>query len=320
MQALSGWNGRQVLVTGAAGFLGGHVASALQRAGAHVRAVDNLDAPRPDWKRVLERCEVRKLDIRDQEAVADVVQGCEFVFHLAANASVPRSVEDPSFDMSCNVQGTLNVLEAARRANVASVVSASSAAVYGTPERYPMTVGDRTRPISPYGASKLAAEHYANVYRSMHGMRISIVRIFNCYGEGQTRYVMFDLTQKLLRDPTHLKVLGTGAQKRDYCHAQDAARAFALLAQKGDGTYNLSGGSVITIAELAHRIASRIAPNARIEFGGKTWPGDIDALVADASELRALGFSPEIGLEEGIDRLVAWIRAEAGGLAPSVEG
>lgn len=287
------------MVTGGAGFIGSHVADALLEAGADVTVLDDLSAGR--LENVPRSARFVRADVND---VGDVLDASfDHAFHFAANASVPTSVEDPRRDFRTNAAGTLALLEYARRHDVGRVVYASTAAVYGEPAFVPITEEHPLSPVSPYGASKLAGERTGYAYASTYGVRFSAVRIFNTYGPRQPRYVMYDLIRKLQANPRRLEVLGTGEQVRDYCFATDMASAFLRVGRVGGGPYNAAGGNPVSIREIAERIASLVAPDARIHYGGKTWPGDITRLVASVDRLRAIGFAPRVGIDEGLRRL-----------------
>jgi UDP-glucose 4-epimerase len=136
-------------------------------------------------------------------------------------------------------------------------------------------------------------------FQATYGLPFVAIRIFNTYGPRQPRYVIFDFIQKLRRNPKRLEVLGDGNQIRDYCHISDMVEAFMMVAEKGDGVYNAAGGKPTSIRELAELIVSMLAPDAEIVYGGKTWKGDIQALLADISRTRALGFNPKVDLKKG---------------------
>jgi len=306
---------KKVLVTGSAGFIGSHLVDRLVEEGAEVVAVDNLkDGDLSNLAKSTDKIEFHKVDIRDFEALKDVMDGVEVVFHVAANANVPYSVEDPKYDFETNALGTFNVLKLSLDLDVKKVIYASSAAVYGEPEYTPIDEKHPLNPISPYGASKLAGEKLGFAYYHTYGIPFVSMRIFNTYGPRQPRYVMFDFLKKLRTNPNKLEVLGTGEQVRDYCYVTDVTNAFILAAENENAVgeaFNVAGGNPITIKELAELMVKILGldRNTEIYYTGKSWKGDIVKLVADISKAKnKLGFRPEVSLEEGIIRLKDWFQ------------
>jgi UDP-glucose 4-epimerase len=304
-------NMNRIVVTGGAGFIGSHLVERLAGT-TDIVVLDNFQSgSRKNLQHVTGEMKAAHGDIRDWETVKEVVKGSSSIFHLAANASVPFSVQDPRYDFETNALGTFNVLEAARKFDVQTVVYASSAAVYGEPEYLPMDEHHPTHPISPYGASKLAGEQMGTVYKEVYGLNFSAVRIFNTYGPRQPRYVMYDLLKKLKRNSSQLEVLGTGDQVRDYCYVSDMVDALMLVAQKGEGTYNVAGGIPTSVREVAEFLVSKISPHARIVYTGISWKGDIQVLTADIQKIRTLGFNPKVPLHRGIQELITWLHQTA---------
>lgn len=303
------WSGVPALVTGGAGFVPSHIVDALVARGARVTVLDNLQAGRKEnLAGVLDRITFHHGDIREPELVRGIVAGNEYVFHLAANASVPGSVRDPRYDFETNSMGTFNVLEAARDAGVRRVIYASSAAVYGPPEYVPTDEQHRLQPTSFYGLSKLNGEQLGLMFHRMFDLGFSSVRIFNTYGPRQPRYVLADLVRKLMRNPDELEVLGTGKQVRDYAFATDTAGAFLAVAGSdalNGEACNISGGNPVSIRELVSIILEVMElPNCRVRYTGASWKGDIDHLEADLTKIREAGYAPKVTLTEGIRRTV----------------
>ena len=229
------------------------------------------------------------------------------IFHYAANASVPRSSADPEYDLTTNVLGTQNMLLLA--ANVgAQFVYISSAAVYGSPQRVPTDEQHPKRPISFYGTSKLAGEHYVDFFRREHGVDTRTIRYFNCYGPRQPRYIMFDFLTKALSADSDFAVLGTGEQVRTQLHVSDAVNATLMVARKGDDApYNVGSDisfDVLSLAEKVLRVAGRT--DKRILTTGTSWAGDIYTLIPDISRLRSLGFEPSVTLDDGLADMYRW--------------
>jgi UDP-glucose 4-epimerase len=299
------WAGERVLVTGGAGFVPSHVTDLLVGCGADVTVIDNLQAGKfENLLQVKGRVKFLEQDIRDVDAVRKAVDGCSYVFHLAANASVPGSVKDPRYDFESNAVGTFNILEAARDFGAKRVVYASSAAVYGEPQYVPTDENHPLQPTSFYGLSKLTGERLGMMYHRMYDLGFSAIRIFNTYGPRQPRYVLADLVRKLKKNPHELEVLGTGEQVRDYSYATDTASAFIAVAeceQAPGEAYNVAGGNPTSIKELVALILKVMdLPDCKITYTGQSWKGDIDRLIADIGKIRSIGFASRRTLEEGI--------------------
>jgi UDP-glucose 4-epimerase len=305
------YGNRRVLVTGGAGFLGSHMVDSLLAQGAHVTVFDNLQSGTLDnLSQATEQILFLQADVRDYGALEAAMANQDTVFHFAANASVPRSVEDPVYDFDANARGTFNLCRAAHVHHPRKVVLASSAAVYGEPQYVPMDEKHPLEPLSPYGASKVAGEKVGMAFHRTFGLGLSVVRIFNSYGPRQPRYVIHDLIRKLQRDSSRLEVLGDGSQVRDYSHVSDTIRAFLLVGELGetDGqVYNAAGGQPISISELVRLVVELWDRGpTEIVYTGRSWAGDIKCLIADTTRLRALGFEPQCDLRGGIRDMIAW--------------
>lgn len=305
-------NGTPVLVTGGAGFIGSHLVDLLVAQGAAVTVLDDLSAGKTDnLAGVRGDVEFHQGSVTDEALVDRLVRGRRLVFNFAANADVPRSVKHPDIDFHTNAVGMFNVLASCRRHGIERVMQASTAAVYGEPEYTPMDEKHPLRPISPYGASKLGAESLGLAYHHTYGLPFTAVRIFNTYGPRQPRYVIHDLFRKIQKNPDQLEVLGTGEQIRDYCYVSDTAGAFLSLALNPDAVgraYNIAGGHPVSIKELVAMILRTLGlENTAITYTGQSWPGDITRLVAGLDKIRAMGFSPRVGLDEGLRRFADWI-------------
>lgn len=300
----------QVLVTGGAGFIGTHLVERLIEMGVTVRILDNLSSgDAVGLSRMLRSggASLVKGDIRDFSKVLEAAKGCEMIYHLAAQSSVPRSSEDPAFDLEVNVVGTNNVLRAARDSG-SKVVFASSSVVYGVPRRVPTPESEPLVPISFYGASKAAAEDYCRLYNELFGVPTVILRLFNIYGPGTNKGLMFDLYRKLLRDSRRLEILGTGKQKKDYLYIEDAVDAFILAPERskcnGDA-YNIGLGESYTVLEIAEMMFRELGLEG-VEVkpkGGSSWPGDVELTNPDVTKAEVeLGWRAKVSIAEGIRR------------------
>jgi UDP-glucose 4-epimerase len=295
-------DGERVLVTGGAGFIGGHIVDALHE----TNDVTILDAA-PTGE-TPSNVEVIEGDIRNEDTVEDAVADTDVVFHEAALVSVAESVAHPKKSHSTNATGTLNVLEAARRYD-SRVVAASSAAIYGHPEEIPVSETHPLEPTSPYGIDKLATDHYTRRYHDLYGLETVALRYFNVYGPGQTGgdyagVIKVFFEQARNGDP--ITVHGEGTQTRDFVHIDDVVRA-NLLAAETNATgeaYNVGTGDSVTIHELAELIRDAVGSDSEIIHTDPR-EGDIDHSRADISKARErLDYEPEICLEEGLETLV----------------
>jgi UDP-glucose 4-epimerase len=293
---------RCALVTGGAGFIGSHVVDALLTSGWQVLVVDDLSAG--DAKRVAVEATLEVVDITDRGALDTVVDGAQpaVIFHLAAQASVTRSVADPERDCAVNVLGTLNILDAATRHQAPVVFTSTGGALYGDRAELPTREDSPPAPISPYGASKWAAEAYVKTWREASGVSHAICRLANVYGPRQNPHgeagVVAVFSHCLWRgaSPT---LYGFGKPTRDYVHVRDVARA--LLAAVGRaGVFNVSTGvetDVSTVFELLRTAAD-------VTLQGELAPlraGELERSCIDPSRAREqLGWTAEVGLEEGL--------------------
>jgi UDP-glucose 4-epimerase len=229
---------RRVLVTGGAGFIGSHLVEALVAGHNHVTVLDNLSTgSMANLARVQPQIEVI---VGELGALLCAERMClkrySHIFHLAANAYIPPSVENPLWDFQTNLHNTILLLEALRRLETQPhVIFASSAAVYGNPVRMPISEDDPTVPISPYGVGKLAAERYLYVYSRTYGVRATTLRLFSIYGPRQRKQVVYDLLGKLLLAPHRLDVYGDGTQVRDFAYVDDVVQAMLLAALRAPG-------------------------------------------------------------------------------------
>lgn len=303
-----------VYLTGGAGFIGSHLADAFLADGHSVVVVDDLSGGRRE--NVPDGADLRVLDIRSPEAAQLLREGgFDVLVHQAAQMDVRRSVADPRFDASVNILGTLNLLEAAREGRVPRVLFASTGgAIYGEQDVFPAPEEHPTRPLSPYGVSKLAVERYLEYYNEEHGLQAVCLRYANVYGERQNPHgeagVVAIFLQRLLagRTPT---INGDGLQTRDYVHVSDVVRANrAALELEGFRTLNVGTGRETTVVELYETLARALGIEADPEHGpGK--PGEQRRSAIDASRLRGLGIEEPLSLEEGIARTAAWFREAA---------
>jgi UDP-glucose 4-epimerase len=293
---------RCALVTGGAGFIGSHVVDALLASGWHVVVVDDLSAG--DAKRVAAEATLEVVDITDRGALDTVVDGAQpsAIFHLAAQASVTRSVADPERDCEVNVLGTLNILDAATRHRAPVVFTSTGGALYGDRAELPTREDSPPAPISPYGASKWAAEAYVNTWREASGVAHAICRLANVYGPRQNPHgeagVVAVFSHCLWRgaSPT---LYGFGKPTRDYVHVHDVARAL-LTAVGRAGVFNVSTGVETDVSSVFELLRTA----ADVTLRGELAPlraGELERSCIDPSRARErLGWTAEVGLAEGL--------------------
>jgi UDP-glucose 4-epimerase len=304
----------KVLVTGGAGFIGSHVCDAFVRAGHEVIALDNLSSGRKQNLDPRVRLEV--LDIRDPEAAALIrAERPRVLCHLAAQMDVRRSVEDPRFDAEANILGMLNLLEAARQAEVRKVVfSSTGGAIYGEQDVFPAPESHPTRPVSPYGVSKAAGELYLGYYRAQYGLPYVALRYANVYGPRQSPHgeagVVAIFSQRLLSG-RECTIYGEGRQTRDFVYVEDVARANLLAVEKDFvGPVNIGTG-VETDVNRLYTLLARAAGSDRPAVHAPARPGEqLRSCIDHRLALRELGWEPGVAVEEGLRRTVAFFREQ----------
>jgi UDP-glucose 4-epimerase len=322
-------SGARCLVTGGAGFIGSALVTALVDRGMRVRIVDDLSTGRRvNLAGVEAHVEVLQGDVRDAAAVAEAIAGAEVVFHEAAIPSVARSIVDPLASHAVNATGTLNVLVAARDATVRRVVYASSAAVYGSAPQLPLHEGLPTRPISPYGATKLAGERYAEAFARTWGLETIALRYLNVFGPRQdqrSRYASaiprFIAAAIAGEAPT---IYGDGEQSRDFVFVEDVVRANLLAADApahaSGRAFNIGSGVPRSVNDVLQSIHAIIPRQHASPVHEPPRRGETRESWSDISAARAvLGFEPRETFEIGLRRTVEWF-AGRGGNGPDAGG
>ena len=313
-----------ILVTGGAGFIGGHLAASFVHAGHDVVVLDNLD---PFYDTDIKRrtidvarhaadngngtYELVEGDVRDGDLVADLVADAQFVFHQAAQAGVRTSVQNPRRVDDINVEGTLNVLDAARNSPVERVVFASSSSVYGKPSYLPYDEEHPTTPVSPYGVSKLAAENYVRVYGDLYDIPTVALRYFTVYGPRmRPNMAISNFVSRCMNDEPPV-VYGDGSQTRDFTYIDDIVRANAKLLETdaADGeVLNIGSTDNVDIQTLAEVIRDAIAPDLAIEYGERQ-AGDAEHTHADVTKASDIfGYEPTEDIRSGVQEFIAWYR------------
>ena len=300
-----------VLVTGGAGFIGSHLVERLLAAGRRVRVLDNLSTGKYRNLPRHERLEFIEGDIRDAAAVQRAMQGAGAIAHLAAVASVQASVDDPAGTHASNFDGTLNLLDAARRAGVTRFVYASSAAVYGTTAPLPVTEDTRLDPLTPYAADKLAGEHYLGFYGRQFGINGTAFRFFNIYGPRQDPSSPYSgvisIFVERMRAGRDVTIFGDGKQTRDFVYVGDLADVLAEALNRTDlngAVINIGRGTQASLLDLLDALES-LAGRAIERRFAPARAGDIQRSCADITRLRAsFGRLPETELRAGLRALL----------------
>jgi nucleoside-diphosphate-sugar epimerase len=315
---------RKVLVTGAAGFIASRVCALLREAGHEVVGLDNFndayDIRLKDWRwsqlEGLPGLELHRLDLTDKEALGQLfarhAQGgkapFDAVINLAARAGVRTSVENPSIYVSANVSGALNILELCRHHGVRKFILASTSSLYGkehaTPYREDMNTD---RPLSPYAATKKAAEAMAYTYHFLHKIDVSVLRYFTVYGPaGRPDMAPLRFTQRI-REGRTITVYGDGSQSRDFTYVDDIARGtIAALKPVGYEVFNLGSDQPLKLSDMISLIEELTSEKAKIDY--QPWQAsDMMATWADITKAQTiLGWNPQVKFREGMEQLAAW--------------
>jgi UDP-glucose 4-epimerase len=307
---------RTVCVTGGAGFIGSHLAEALLARGHRVLIVDDLSSGRKE--NVPSGAQFYELDIRSAEAAALLRDAAvEVLVHHAAQMDVRRSVADPVHDASVNIIGTVNLLEAGRRAALRQVIFASTGgAMYGEQDYFPADEGHPARPLSPYGVAKLSVERYLYFFHKEYGLDAIALRYANVYGPRQNPHgeagVVAIFLDRLLSGQDAV-INGDGLQTRDYTYVADIVAAnLAAIERPGFAIYNVGTGHETTVVELHTRLAGEVGVT-RPARHGPAKPGEQRrSCITSAAIARELGVRVETPLEEGLKKTADWFASRAG--------
>ena len=310
------------LVTGGAGFIGSSIARALLARGDKVRILDNFfSGKRENLADIAADIDLIEGDIRDKATTARACAGVEVVLHEAAIASVPRSLADPVSSNEANVSGTLNVLHEAKKAGVRRVVYAASSSAYGDTPTLPKIETMTPSPLSPYAVSKLAGEHYCQVFAGAYQLETVCLRYFNVFGARQDpkseyaavipRFVTAGLASE------GVTIFGDGTQSRDFCYidntvAANLAAAAAPAASASGRVFNVACGAATTLNDVVRMISDNLGRPIPITYAPSR-VGDVKHSLADIAAARAgLGWEAAISFKEGLDRTIAWYAGRRG--------
>lgn len=303
-----------VLVTGGAGFIGSHLCKRLVADGNQVVAVDNLSNGCIENLKGLEenlQFTFYEFDVNDVMRLRGVFEKNSFdmVFHLAANADVSKGEESPAVDFENTLQSTLSVLEMMRMYEIKKFFYASSSTVYGNVNERVQEHRSIMRPISHYGAAKLASEAFVSSYSSLHGFQVWIARFCNAVGPDMTHGVIPDLIRKLKKHPDYLEVYGDGTQTKPYIWIDDLVEGVMIMLDKTNDDYNtylVGVDSNVTVNRITQIVMDEVGVNVPIQYGGRYsgWKGDVRKYSYDVSQLRLMGWTPQYSSEEAVRKAV----------------
>lgn len=320
-----------IIVTGVAGFIGSHVAESLVEAGHVVYGIDNFDPLYPretkerNMEQLMEHAGFRffQIDLLNQPRLNTVFERAlrdgrpiDCVIHLAAKAGVRPSIEDPVAYTKCNVEGTVNVMEAMAANDVRDLIFASSSSVYGNTEEVPFTEDSFVdHPISPYAATKKACELLSHTYAHLHGMRVAALRFFTVYGPRQRPDLAIAKFTRLIERESTIPFYGDGTTERDYTYISDIIdgvnRTLDWLLKQKPGTYdvfNLGESRTVSLSRLVEIIEEAVGKKAKIDKQPPQ-PGDVIRTYADISKAKkVLGYNPSVAIEDGVKKYVEWAR------------
>jgi len=307
-----------ILVTGGAGFIGSHLIDALLEKGNEVKCIDNFSSGRREFieNSIEKGLELIKGDLLDRDDIKKALEGCDTVFHLAANPDVRLGVEDTHVHLEQNIIATYNLLEEMRKLGVKKIAFTSSSTVYGeaeeipTPENYGPLV-----PISLYGASKLAAEGLIASYCHTFDMQSVIYRFANVVGPRSTHGVTYDFIKKLGNNGNELEILGDGSQKKSYLYISDCIDAMLFGMEKRKGRveiFNIGSEDWVDVRRIADVISEEMNLSPEYRFtggvdGGRGWKGDVKIMRLSIDKLRNMGWQPKYGSEEAIRMTARWL-------------
>jgi len=302
---------KKVLVTGGAGFIGSHICEELLSYGKEVVIVDDLSTGKRE--NIPPGAEFLQLDVTDRAGMQHALRGVDLTFHVAAQPSGRRSVEEPQLDFESNVRGTYNMLTASLEANVKRLIYTSSSAVYGEPKYLPLDEDHLPDPTTPYGASKLCGERYCLVFSRIYGLPCTCLRPFNVYGPGENLETSLDevvLYTWAITKQKPITIYGDGNQTRDFVYVKDVAHAHILVAERDESigqVLNIGTGVETSINRLVQEIEQITGIKAIVRY--EPWPpGDIYREFGNNQQAReVMGYSPTTTLREGVEEMIRFL-------------
>jgi UDP-glucose 4-epimerase len=307
----------RAFVTGGAGFIGSHVVDRLTRNGADVTIYDNFSTGREEFIRhhfENPRVRIVRADVFDDERLKKEMTACDFVFHLQANADVRGGIQFTRVDLEQNTIATWNVLEAMRANEIGRIAFASSATVYGEPDVFPTPESYAPLQTSLYGASKLAGEAIIQAYSEYFGITCYIFRFVSWIGQRYTHGVIFDFVKKLQANQEMLEILGDGKQRKSYLDVIDGVNGIFYAVQHAKerkNLFNLGHDKFMSVLDLADIVIEELGlkhVRYRTTGGERGWLGDSPFVHLDTAKLKALGWQPQVSIEQGIRNTVRYLQ------------
>ncbi len=300
----------KIAVTGGAGFIGSHIVEYWSGQNAEILILDNLKTGYRNNVKGFTGIDFIEGSINNKSLVNEILQGVDYVFHLAAMVSVPESIENPEECVDVNVKGLLNVLDSCVKNGVKKIIFSSSAAVYGDDPALPKTVNLKPKPLSPYGITKLDGEYYLQMFEREYGLNAVSLRYFNVFGPRQDPKSQYAAAvpifiYKALKNED-ITIYGDGEQTRDFIYVKDVVKANILAAtnENVSGVFNVANEKTITINELANTIIELTQSKSKIIYAAER-PGDIKHSLASIKETRErLGFEPEHDLKTALEETI----------------
>jgi UDP-glucose 4-epimerase len=309
---------KKILVTGGAGFIGSHLVDRLLTDNNYVICLDNFDPyydpeiKRDNIKHNLDNDNFKLIegDIRNKKLIEKIIreEGIDYIVHQAAQPGVRASIENPIKSSEVNIIGTLNVLTSSLDSDVKKIINASSSSVYGEVKYLPFDEEHPTMPISPYGASKLAAEHYCRVFNKIYGLKTTSLRYFTVYGPRMRPDLAISIfTRKALKNGV-IEIFGDGTKTRDFTYIDDVIEATLTAMGKGSGeVYNIGRGVRISINELAEKIIKLTNSRSKIIYS-QSVRGDAEHTWAKVDKAKKeLGWKPKIGINNGLQKFIEFL-------------
>jgi nucleoside-diphosphate-sugar epimerase len=307
------------LITGIGGFIGSSLAHALVQRGEQVRGVDNFSTgKRVNLAGIIERIDLREADLLDLDNLRRACQGADFVLHQAAIPSVPKSVQDPLGNNRANVDGTVNLLIAARDAKVKRVVYAASSSAYGESPSLPKREDMSPNPVSPYAVAKLAGEHYMRAFYHCYGLETISLRYFNIFGPRQDPSSPYSgVLAKFIMQMLHGEqptIFGDGTQSRDFTYVDNVIEANLLACAASTEalgqTFNIAVGQRFNLNQTFEILKTLTGYPGPVNYAPER-PGDVKHSLADISRAeKHLGYKPKVDFSKGLEKTVAWYRAQ----------
>ena len=291
----------KILITGGNGYIGSHLINYYLEKGNH--EVASLDIGSSDSNN---SNDYHSIDVTDNFKLSNLTNHYDIIIHCAGSPSVPLSVKEPLLDFKINLEGTLNILEFARK-NKSKLLFLSSVSVFDSLNKLPLNEKSAKKPTSPYGAAKLAAEAYCQAFFRTYDVDTRIVRIFNTYGPGMKHLFISDMINKINNSKNKVLLGGSGNQIRDYVYIKDLVKAIDIIIKKGEPgeDYNICSGEKTTLLYITKILLNKMKrKDLVIDCDNKSYKGDIEEWYGDPKKIRDLGFIPEFNLEKGLEEII----------------